>query len=84
MYYSPSYGAAGIGLIAIIAVLLLSFGGAVALSVIFLSRKRYEKSVGKPAMNWLFRFINFDTYLYSFIAKFTYLFNLRSDKTPRK
>lgn len=66
--------AGSVGLIVIIAILLLSFGGALALSIIFFSRKRYENSVGRPALNWFFRFLNFDMFIFSTIAKFCYMF----------
>lgn len=57
-----------------IVALIIALIGAIALTIYFVNRKRYENSVWSPVKNWFFRLVNFDMYIFSVFAKFLYLF----------
>ena len=57
-----------------IVALVIALIGAIALTIYFVNRKRYENSVWSPVKNWFFRLVNFDMYIFSVFAKFLYLF----------
>ncbi len=59
---------------AMLAVTIISAVIALALAIYFLSRGRYEKSRNRPGLHGLFRFFNFDMYVFSTIMKFLYMF----------
>lgn len=59
---------------AMLAVTIISAVIALALAIYFLSRRRYEQSRCKPGLHGLFRFVNFDMYIFSSVQKFLYLF----------
>lgn len=57
-----------------LAVVIISAVIALGLAIYFLSRKRYESSRWKPGLHGLFRFVNFDMYIFSVVQKYLYLF----------
>lgn len=59
---------------AMLAVTIISAVIALALAIYFLSRRRYEESRNRPGLHGLFRFFNFDMYVFSTIQKYLYLF----------
>lgn len=59
---------------AILAVIIISAVIALALAIYFFSRRRYEESRISPGLHGLFRFVNFDMYIFSTVQKFLYLF----------
>lgn len=57
-----------------LAVTIISALIALVLAIYFLSRGRYEASRLRPGLHGLFRFVNFDMYVFSTVQKFLYLF----------
>lgn len=59
---------------AMLAVTVISAVIALVLAIYFLSRRRYENSNRRPGLHGLFRFVNFDMYIFSAVQKYLYLF----------
>ena len=75
MYYSYGYGnPLEKAKTALIIILILSLIAAFVGIFYFVNKRRYDASAKKPLLNWLFRFVNFDTYILASIVKFFYIF----------
>lgn len=82
-YYGYGYGSSGYGYAssvvsrtqnALLVVTIISALIALVLAIYFLSRRRYENSNRRPGLHGLFRFVNFDMYIFSSVQKYLYLF----------
>ena len=75
-YGYSSYGVSSLSRLGdtMIAVTIISAVIALVMAIYFLSRRRYEESSNRPGLHGLFRFFNFDMYVFSTIMKFLYMF----------